>query len=291
MRMLTLLAITVTVASVSSAEPPTLAERLAPLAHGHQGRVAILAKHLPSGETFALNADEPMPTASLIKVAVMIEAYSQAHEGKVRLTDPLTLAKADMVPGSGILTSHFSSGASFPLRDAIRLMIVYSDNTATNLVLDHIGIRPVNRRMASLGFANTRINAKVFRGSTTSVDPARTQRFGLGSTTARESAGLMEMLHTGKIVSPAASKEMLDHLFQCDDKEKFPRYLPAKVRVAHKTGSVSDARTDAGILYLEKGPVVVCVLTTGNADKSWTADNAGNRLCANVARELVAHYR
>src|SRR5207253_858600 len=139
-------------------------------------------KHLGTGESYYLNADEPMPTASLIKVAVMIEAYQQADEGRLKLTDPVTLREADKVPGSGILTYHFSDGATLPLRDAVRLMIAFSDNTATNLVLDKVGIREVNKRMEAWGCPNTKINAKVFRGSTTSVDPARTDKYGLGST-------------------------------------------------------------------------------------------------------------
>src|SRR5262245_3195149 len=121
---------------------PALEARLKPLCDAHKGKVAVRVKPLGGGESWSLNADEPMPTASLIKVAVMVEAYEQVKEGKVRLGDMVSLQKEDMVPGSGILTQHFSPGATFPLRDAIRLMIVYSDNTATNLVLDQIGIRP-----------------------------------------------------------------------------------------------------------------------------------------------------
>lgn len=252
----------------------------------HQGKVAVAVKHLDTGATYFHNADEPMPTASLIKFPVMVEVYQQVAEGKVKLSDPVTLRKEDKVQGSGILTDHFSAGASFPLRDAVRLMIVYSDNTATNLVLDKIGIRATADRMETWGFPNTKIHAQVFRGSTTSVFPERTKRFGLGSTTAREMIGLLERLHQGKLVSPEASKEMLEHLKRCDDKEKFPRFLPAKTGIAHKTGSVSDARTDAGILYTPTGPVALCVLTAENADKSWTADNAGNLLCAKVAKEV-----
>src|SRR5258708_900122 len=110
----------------------SLESRLAPLAKAHKGKVAIAVRHLGSGDSYALNADDPMRTASLIKLAVMVEAYCQVHEGKARLNDVVSLQKADMVPGSGILTEHFSPGATFTLRDAVRLMIVFSDNTATN---------------------------------------------------------------------------------------------------------------------------------------------------------------
>lgn len=269
---------------------PTLEERLAPLVKGHKGKVAIAVKHLATGASYSLNADTPMPTASLIKLAVMIEVYQQAAEGKVKLTDKVTLHDADKVPGSGILTQHFSDGATFSLRDAVRLMIVYSDNTATNLVLDKIGIPATAKRMQAWGFPNTRLHAKVFRGSTTSVDPERTKRYGLGSTTAREMVGLLEKLHQGKLVNPAACRTMLDHLKHCDDKDKFTRFLPARIVVAHKTGSVEHARTDAGLLYLPSGPVAVCVLTNDNQDSRWQPDNAGNLFCARVAQEVYRHF-
>jgi len=274
----------------SSGEPSSLESRLAPLAKAHKGQVAVAVKHLDTGESYFLNADAPMPTASLIKLAVMVEVYCQVEEDKVKLSDMVTLDKADMVPGSGVLTQHFSPGASFPLRDAVRLMIVYSDNTATNLVLDQVGIRAVNRRMAALKMPNTRINAKVFRGSTTSVDPERTKAFGLGSTTARESVALMELIHRAQVGSPAGCKAMLDHLKKCDDKDKFTRFLPPTVTVAHKTGSVSDDRTDAGILYFKQGPVALCVLTAKNEDQAWKVENAGNVLCAKVAKEVYDYF-
>jgi beta-lactamase class A len=286
--------VTLLAALACPAADPTylgLADRLETLAALHHGKVAIALKHLGTGETYFRDADDVMPTASLIKLAVMAEVYAQAEAGKVKLDDMVTLKKDDQVPGSGILADHFSPGASFSLRDAVRLMIVYSDNTATNLVLDKVGIKSVNDRMAGLGLKETRINAKVFKGSTTSVDPARTKKYGLGSTTAREMLTLVELLHKGELVSADASKAMLDHLKKCDDKDKFPRFLPKGVTTAHKTGSVSDARTDAGVIFFKEGPVALVVLTSQNEDKSWTPDNAGNRLCADIARGVVEHYQ
>jgi beta-lactamase class A len=271
-------------------EPSSLETRLAPLAKAHKGKVAIAVKHLGTGDTFYLNADEPMPTASLIKVAVMVETYQQALEGKISLTDKVTLHDADKVPGSGILTEHFSDGAAFSLRDAVRLMIALSDNTATNLVLDKTGIREVNTRMEALGLLNTRVNAKSFRGSTTSVDPARSKKFGLGSTTAREMVALLEKIQAGAVASPAGCQIMLNHLKKCDDKDRFTRLLPAGTVVAHKTGSVNDARTDAGIIYFDGGAVALCVLTAENGDRSWRPDNTAHLLCARAAKEVYDYF-
>jgi beta-lactamase class A len=276
-----------------------LEARLAPLAKAHQGKVAIAVKHLGTGEGYTLNADEPMPTASLIKFPVMVETYYQAHEGKVRLLDTVTLAKEDKVPGSGILTYHFSPGACFPLRDAVHLMIVYSDNTATNLVLDQIGLRSTNARMEALGLPNTKINAKVFKPNTR-LDQERGRKYGLGSTTANEMVTLLTLLHENKLVGPEACKEMLGHMKMCDDKDKFPRFLPPGTMVAFKTGSVNASRTCAGIIDVPEAggdpkkptfqPVAVCVMTDENKDQSWKPDNAGNLLCAKVAKEVYDYF-
>jgi len=280
-------------------ETSSLEARLGPLAKAHEGKVAIAVKHLETGDAYALNADEPMPTASLIKFPVMVETYYQYHEGKVRPNDLITLNLADKVPGSGILTDHFSPGATITLRDAVRLMMVFSDNTATNMVLDHIGIPSTARRMEALGLSNTKMHSKVFRRDT-SVFPERSQKFGLGSTTANEMIQLLTLLHEGKLVNSAACKEMVETMKKCDDKIKFPRFLPSGTAVAFKTGSVNDARTCAGIIYVPKPggdakaatvqPVAVCVMTNDNKDKSWRPDSAGDLLCARVAKEVYDHY-
>jgi beta-lactamase class A len=275
--------------AAAGADDPSLESRLRPLIEAHKGRVAVAVKNLETGESFAYHADDPMPTASLIKLPVMVEVYRQSAAGTLDLGKMVTLRKEDKVPGSGILTSHFSDGATFPIRDAVRLMIVYSDNTATNLVLDEIGLKSTAETMEKLGYPNTKIHSKVYRRDT-SVFPERSKEFGLGSTTAAEMVRLCEALHKGEIVGPEACKAMLDHLGACDDKDKFPRFLPAGTKVAFKTGSVDESRTAAGILSTKGGPAAICVLTNKNEDKRWVADNAGNRLCAEVARAVYDHF-
>jgi beta-lactamase class A len=276
--------------TLASAQEQSLADRLMPLVKAHHGKVAIAVMHLDGGESFYEDADEPMPTASLIKFMIMLEVYQQVAEGKVKLSDTVVLRDADKVPGSGILTYHFSDGATFPLRDAVRLMIAHSDNTATNLVLDRIGIDSTNRRMTAWGFPNSRINAKVFRGATSSVDPARTKQFGLGSTTARETVQLLQKLYEGKAGDKKATADMIEHLKKCEDKDKLKRFLPASVVVANKSGTVSDARTDAGILYFKGGPVAICVLTAKNDDRRYHPDNEANIFIGRVAEQVFLHF-
>jgi beta-lactamase class A len=280
-----------------AAEPSTGLEGIiAPLAKAHNGKVAVAVKHLETGEEFYLNADDVLPTASLIKLPVMVETYWQDAEGKAKLDTTLTLKKDPKVRGSGILAYHFSDGATFPLRDAVRLMIVYSDNMATNMVLDQIGLPSTNARMEKLGLKETRVNAKVFRADTR-IDQERGKKYGLGSTTAREMVRLLELIEAGKVVSPAACKEMLGHLRACDDKEKMTRLLPPGTVVAHKTGSVNASKTDAGIIYVpdpadkkKTHPVALCVLTDENKDQRWVADNEAQVTIAKIARAVYDHF-
>lgn len=273
----------------SAADAAELGVRIEKLVKEHKGKVTVALKDLKTGETFSINPDEPMPTASLIKFPVMIEAYRQAAEGKIDLNAPITLRKKDMVPGSGVLTYHFSDGATFPLVDAVHLMITYSDNTATNLVLDAIGIGSTAATMEKMGYPNTKIHSKVFRRDT-SVFPERSKVFGLGSTTANDMVKLFEAVHAKKIVDEKSSEAMWKHLLSCDDKSKFPRFLPAGTKVAFKTGSIDNARTCAGVIETKGGPVALCVMTNDNEDQSWGDDNAGNVLCARIAREVYDHF-
>lgn len=267
----------------------SLDERLEPLLQSHQGKVSVAVEHLESGNSYRKDADRPMPTASLIKFPVMVEAYRQAAEDGLDLNDPVTLTEDDKVPGSGVLTYHFSAGASFPLRDAIRLMIAYSDNTATNLVADAIGLKSTADTMERMGLPNTKLHSKVYRRDT-SVFPDRSPEFGLGSTTADEMITLLKQLHARELVSAEASEQMYEHLLNCQDEKLFKRFLPSGTKVAHKTGAVSQVRTSAGIIETPGGPVALCVLTSENEDTRWTDDNAAERLIARVAREVYDHF-
>ena len=286
--LLALLAASAQVAADEAA--PALAERLLPLIKAHRGRVGAAVKNLKTGESFAYQADEPMPTASLIKFPVLIELYRQVDAGRVDLGKMLVLREEDKAPGSGILTTQFSAGASFALRDAARLMIAYSDNTATNLVLDEIGLPATTKTMNELGCPNTRLHHKVYQGDKTSIDPQRSEQFGLGSTTAAEMVKLYEALERGELANEESTKAMRQHLRACEERNKFPRYLPYGTVLAFKGGSVEKVRTAAGIIESPAGQIALCVLTADNEDRSWTPDNAGDRLCAEIAREVFFYF-
>ncbi|MFO0942755.1 MAG: serine hydrolase [Pirellulales bacterium] len=287
--MLTLLVVLILANSSNiHAQSNELGDKIAPLVKAHEGQVSVAVKHLTTGVEYYLEADRPMPTASLIKFPVMIEAYRQKSLGKVDFDKRIDVKPEDKVQGSGIITSHFNN-LSLSLRDAIQLMIVYSDNTATNLVLDQIGLPATAQSMEQLGCPNTKIHAKVFKRET-SIFPERSQQFGLGSTTAREMLSLLERLERGQLVSADSCDAMKKHLLACDDNSKLKKLLPAGTKMAHKTGAVSATRTDAGLIYSPSGTIAICVLTNENKDQTWTDDNAAQLLCANIGKTVYEHF-
>jgi serine-type D-Ala-D-Ala carboxypeptidase (penicillin-binding protein 5/6) len=274
-------------------EPPahaqSLSERIEPLIAKHQGTVCVAIKHLATGETFFHRPQEVVPTASLIKFPVMIEYYRQVDAGKLSGDRMVTLTQEDKVPGSGILTDHFANSSVLPLETINHLMIAFSDNTATNLVLDQIGIANVAKTMQQLGLPETQIHSKVFRRDT-SIAQDRSQKYGLGSTTAADMLSLLEQLHARKLVSPEASERMLSHLLSCDDKTKLLRFLPKEIKAYHKTGAVNESRTDAGLFDTPSGWIAMVCLTSENQDKSWGDSNAAEILCGRIAQETFEHF-
>ena len=273
----------------SDAMSDELTRKLQPVIDAHDGDVGVAITHLPTGKSFTHRGDEPMPTASLIKFPVMIAAYQAVADGKLSLDQEVTLTEADKIHDSGTLTVDFSPGTTFSLRDTIRLMIVYSENTATNLVADRVGLSTTAKLMEQLGCPETKLHSKVTLRST-SVFPERSKRFGLGSTTANEMVKLFTALHHGELVSKSACEQMLDTLYNCADLSMCARDLPPRTKFAHKTGAVSASRTNAGIIDSPSGPIVICVLTANNEDRSWSYNNEAQVLCGKIARIAYDHF-
>jgi D-alanyl-D-alanine carboxypeptidase (penicillin-binding protein 5/6) len=266
-----------------------LARQLQPLIDAHDGQVGVAITHLSTGESFAHRANVPMPTASLIKFPLMVATYQAIEAGQLNPDREITLREADKVPGSGILTPHFSPGATISLRDAIQLMIVYSDNTATNLVADQVGLAATAKLMEDLDCPDTKLHSKVYRRDT-SIFPQRSKDFGLGSTSAADMVKLLKLLNSGDLVSPPASEQMMEHLYACADDRMCKRNLPTDIKFAHKSGAVNAARTDAGIIDSPSGPIAICVLTAQNEDRSWSDNNAALVLGAKIAGIAYGYF-
>jgi beta-lactamase class A len=239
------------------------------LADAHHGTVGYSVIDLNNGDHIARRGDETFPTASLIKVGILVTLYDMVAKGKISLDDPVTVLRIDQVPGSGI-AQFLHNGAVLTIHDAAWLMITLSDNTATNLILDRIAIRPMWDKMESLGLHHTKVHAKVFKRNT-SVAMDSSVKYGLGVTTPNEMAHLFELLAAGKAVNPQADSAMLDILEHNEDQTLLQRYLE-NVRAAHKTGADDSVRTECSLFYL-RHRVVACVLTKDNKDTRWVLDS------------------
>jgi len=226
---------------------------------GFAGKVFIYARNLDTGREYALRADEPVRTASTIKLPIMAEVYRQVAAGKVAWADELVLTKAKKVSGSGVLF-EFSDDTKIDLKTAVNLMIVVSDNIATNLVLDRIGADSVNEFMDALGLTATRSMRKVFGGgdSRAGLEP-QNKVFGLGRSSARDMVKLLEKLERGEVVSKEASAEMIAILKRQQYKDGIGRAVPDFISVASKSGALDRLRSDVGIIYTRRGRIAMAI--------------------------------
>ena len=251
-----------------------------------KGKVSLFAKNLDTGETYALGADDRVRTASTIKIAVMVEAFARVAEGKAKWTDELVLTKAARYGGSGVLP-ELSDGLRLTFRDAVNLMMVVSDNTATNLVLDYLSTDAVNTRMASLGFKQIRILRRVGSGgdSREGKDPDN-KRFGLGVATPREMVLLMEKLERGEIINAGASKEMIELMKREQSHYAIGRKL-WDLPMASKYGALDHLRSAVGIIYSKKGRVAMAISCDDMPDIDWSVDNPAYLLMSDLSVILV----
>jgi beta-lactamase class A len=273
-------------AQPAAAPPVWLDRRVRDEVAKFEGTVSLYAKNLDTGAVYELDADRPVRTASTIKLAVMVEAFARVAEGKAKWTDELVLDKSVRYSGSGVL-QDLTDGLRLPLRDAVTLMMTVSDNTATNMVLDHLTTDAVNRRMDSLGFKQTRIMRKVGGGGDSEEGKKEeNKRFGLGRTTPHEMATLVERLERGEIVSPAASKEMIELMKREQTKDGIWREL-WRLPTATKSGALDALRSNVGIIYHPRGRIVLAVTCDDMPEQNWTADNPALLLMSRLSEIII----
>jgi beta-lactamase class A len=242
-----------------------------------KGKVWIYAKNLDTGRDYALRADEQVRTASTIKLPIMAETFRQVAAGKLKWSDELLLTREKKVGGLGIL-HEFSDGSKLDLRTAVHLMIVVSDNTATNLVLDKVTSDSVNEFMDALGLRQTRSLRKVFGGGDSKA-------FGLGVSTPRDMVKLLEMLENGKVVSPEASAEMLAVLKRQQLKDGIGRGL-AEIPSASKSGALDRLRSDVGIIYTPRGRIAMAITVDDMPDVLYNQENPGLKMIWQLSQIL-----
>ena len=265
------------------ADTAALRRTLDSIADAHHGVVGYSVIDLENGARISRRGDETFPTASLIKVPILVTVYDLVAKGQLSLDDPLTVLKIDQVPGSGVV-QFLHNGTLLTVHDAAWLMSTISDNTATNLLLDRIIIRRVWAKMDSLGLQHTRVHSKSFlRNSSVAMDSS--VKYGLGVTTPNEMAHLFELMAEGKAVNPAADSTMLDILEHNTTDFMLQRYAGG-ARAAHKDGETDEVRTECTLWYL-RNRVVACVMTKENKDQRWILDNEPQLTLANMGLAII----
>jgi beta-lactamase class A len=223
------------------------------------GHVAVALRHLPSGQELRREAEAVFPSASVIKVAILVTAFAEVSAGRRRWDERFSVTAEACVEGSGVLR-ELHAGLAVTFQDLARLMIVVSDNTASNMLIDAVGAERVNEELKALGCQRTRLGRKFYDFA--ARDAGRENFCAAG-----ELADLMARLERGEVVSAGASAEMLAIMRRQAITHKIPALLPPETPVAHKTGEITGVSHDVGIIFGPSGPLVLAVLTQGCRDR------------------------
>ncbi len=286
-------------APASAAGPPSSIEkRLQKRIASFRGEMGLYARDLETGEVLAVNSDARFPTASVIKLAVMAEVERRLADGTLDLGTTVMLREEDKAGGETTPLNALQAGVVLTVPDLLRLMVAWSDNTATNLLVGLVGTKSVNALLDGHGLTKTRLYRPTFRDGRADVLPEEEKEYGLGSTTPREAAELMARIADGRIGGKAAAEEMIAILATQQDRTMIPRSLPVGkpgVLVANKTGWDEEKRPDArgvrgdvrGDVAFVKGPrgrYVIAILARRIADTSPGPDSEALRTGAGLSR-------
>jgi beta-lactamase class A len=235
-----------------------------------------------------------MPTASSIKLPILVEVFRQADEGVIRFKDRIRVRKRDHAQGSGVLQELDT--VSLSIKDLATLMIVVSDNTATNLLIDLVGLESVNQTMAGLGFPATRLNGPI------DFNAIGTDARRLAVSTSRDLAGLLECVATRSILTPASCESILDMLSRQQHLGLLPRYLPHDpdaslfqqpdngLTILNKPGGWYGMRADVGLIQWPSASYVIAVMIDRDTDTRFWPENAGERLVGRLSRLVYERF-
>ena len=293
-----LLALATVVLAAAPLSAASLQSRVEEAVRTLRGTMGVAAKDLATGQTVFVNADTPFPTASVIKVGVMVEAFHQMAEGRLRREDTVVLEDSAKVDGSGVL-QRLHGGLVLTIGDLLDLMMTLSDNTATNLLIARVGTANVDTRLLSYGLTRTKLFRPTFRDGHADVFPEEEKEFGLGVATPREMARLMELIAEGKVVDRAQSEAMIAIMREQSNRTMIPRSLPETdaVVIADKpgwdeekhpdaTGTKRHVRGDVGIVTTPRGRYVLAIHARQVQDTRWGPDNEATVLAARISRMI-----
>jgi len=217
------------------------------------GVMGVAIEDLKTGDHFLFHEDEVFAQASSIKIAVLTNLYLQAQQGKLKLTDLYTVQASDLVPDSDIMNGLTPGVTRVTLRDLATMMVAVSDNSATNVLIDRVGMSNVNAMLDSFGLARTRLRRKMM-----DLDAAKQGRENIS--TPHEMMLLLDAIYHEKVLN----KESTEDFFKVLSTNKaswIPRDLPADVKSANKPGALEGVRNDSGIVFVDGRPYVICVMT------------------------------
>jgi len=219
------------------------------------GVMGVAVVDLTDGHKYLLHADAVFPQASSIKICILAELYRQAQQGKLKLTDLYTVNAADLVPDSDILGGLTPGVSRVTLRDLATMMISVSDNSAANVLIDRVGMDKVNAFLATQGLRETRLRRKM-------MDLKAAVEGRENVSTPNEMSSLLQALYRGEILNKEMTADFFKVLSTHHNDSFFPRDLPDNVKIADKSGELEGVRNDSGVIFLDKHPYILCVMTT-----------------------------
>lgn len=254
------------------------------LVTGFHGTIGIYVRNLKTGATALINADSVFPTASMIKVPILIAVFDAMERGRLDFRQPLVYTDSLLYEGDDLLGS-FKDSSTVPLSKLTLLSITTSDNTASLWLQYLAGTGTViNQWLADHGFDSTRVNSR-----TPGREPNRA-KYGWGQTTPREMTRLLTLIREEKAVSPAASQEMYRHLTRSYWTGEALSAIPPWVQVASKVGAVDHSRSEVALVNAPSGDYVFSVITKDQADSTWDPPNEGWVLIRKVSALLWRHF-
>ena len=261
-----------------------LENRIRDIADKFDGVMGVAILDLTDGRIFSLNADRIFPTASSIKIAVLLELYRQDQEAragakdKARLDDLYTFDRKDLVEDSQIMAGLTAGVTRVTNRDLAQFMVAVSDNAAANVLIDRIGMQNVNATLRSLGLTKTILRRKM-------MDIAAAQRGDENVSTPQEMTRLLEIIYTGKVLNKEVSGELIKQLKTLKKDSYLSYELPADVELADKPGSLESVRTDSAIVFAKNRPFAISVMTAYDRD-----ERAAERVISEVALEAYRYF-
>ena len=218
------------------------------------GVMGVAIEDLSTGDHYFLHEDEVFAQASSIKITVLANLYLQAQQGKLKLTNLYTVQSSDLVPDSDIMNGLTPGVTRITLRDLATMMVAVSDNAATNVLIDRVGMQNVNAMLDSLSLPHTRLRRKMM-----DLEAAKQGRENIS--TPREMLALLDAIYHGKLLDKESTADFFKVL--STNKQSFiPRDLPAGLKIANKPGELEAVRNDSGVVFVEGRPYVICVMTS-----------------------------